>query len=385
MKFNKYKISHYFIFFFSGINYFIAILLNIFLRKKNNNILLFGQKLVGNLEAIFKDPRLSDNNIFFMTLNYKDYLMLKKQYGKRVLTPLNVSHLFKGLKSNIIVASHGIFLHKLIKILGIKTILCGHSINGAIPKNMNKTKNYFELFDEVWLHSPYDEKIVTNELLCKTFNLNVIGYPRNQILIENNKTREKLRVENNLSDKKVILYAPTSNRGNKDYIKSEFSPFNEYFYNFVTEELLNSNIILIIKTHYKDTIPKKIKVLLKNNKNVFLQDDMNVENDYDVMILSDILITDLSTVYVDYLLLEKPIFFINNPNPDPGMKRSSILTNVNLSKINNKEEFKNMINKIKENKLNVDNIQKLKHNIYESLDHLKTIEKINDIFLKDSN
>ena len=71
MKFNKYKISHYFVFIISGINYFIAILLKSFIRERNNNILLFGQKLVGNLEVIFKDSRFNKNNI----LNLKFKLM----------------------------------------------------------------------------------------------------------------------------------------------------------------------------------------------------------------------------------------------------------------------------------------------------------------------
>ena len=55
--------------------------------------------------------------------------------------------------------------------------------------------------------------------------------------------------------------------------------------------------------------------------------------------MSDILITDFSTIYVDYLLLDKPIYLNYNPDPDPQWKLSSILTNINFPKINDKKEY----------------------------------------------
>ena len=99
MKFNKYKISHYFIFIISGINYLIAIILRSLIRNKKNRILLYGHKLVGNLEVIFKDSRFSKHEIMFITLNFSDYLKLKKIYGKRILTPLNTVQLFKSFEA----------------------------------------------------------------------------------------------------------------------------------------------------------------------------------------------------------------------------------------------------------------------------------------------
>ncbi len=380
MKFNKYKISHYFVFIISGINYFIAILLKSFIRERNNNILLFGQKLVGNLEVIFKDSRFNKNNIFFITLNYRDYLNLKKIYGNRILTPLNILQLFKGLGSKMVVASHGIFLHKTIKKLGIKTIWCPPGIWGVVPKNKKKTIQDLETFDQVWLHSPYDKKIVQDELLCKTFNLNILGFPRNQVLIENTKNKDELKARNSLTGKKIILYAPTSNRGSKKYMDSEFSLYNVDFYKLMIEELSNTNINLIIKTHPKDSLSKEIKKLVKDNENLFFQDDMDVNYDYDQLIMSDILITDFSTIYVDYLLLDKPIYLINNPDPDPQRKLSSILTNINLPKINDKKDLINMIEKLKLDKLKSDNIENLKNVIYGKQNHLKTIDRINKIF-----
>ena len=161
---------------------------------------------------------------------------------------------------------------------------------------------------------------------------------------------------------------------------SEFSLYNVDFYKLMIEELSNTNVNLIIKTHPKDSISKEIKKLVKDNENLFFQDDMDVNYDYDQLIMSDILITDFSTIYVDYLLLDKPIYLINNPDPDPQRKLSSILTNINLPKINDKKDLINMIEKLKLDKLKSDNIENLKNVIYGNQNHLETINRINKIF-----
>tara|TARA_B100000242_G_C42990092_1_gene459612 strand:+ start:1 stop:1152 length:1152 start_codon:yes stop_codon:yes gene_type:complete len=379
MKFNKKKFSHYIIFIFTGINYCIGLVLSIFFRKENNNILLFGQKLIGNLEVIFKDKRLSNNNIYYITLNYGEYRNLKKIYGRKILTPFNIFNIVKGFNSKVIITSHGIFLHNFVNKIGIKTILCGHAINGAIPKNNKKIVKYFQLFHEVWLHSPYDKKILCEELFCNSNNLKVLGFVRNQVLIENIKEKNKLKYENSMSDKKIILYAPTSHRGNNDYIDSEFSPFNIKFYEFMNKLLTNTNIYLIIKPHYKDTLSSQIHEYIKLNDHMFLNEELNLQNDYDVMIMSDLLITDISTVYVDYLLIGNPIYLINNPDPDPDMKRSSILRNIDLPKIKNKKDIQDLITKLSDGEIVDDNIKILKDKIFENINHSMIIDKINKI------
>jgi CDP-glycerol glycerophosphotransferase (TagB/SpsB family) len=378
MKFNKYKISHYFIFSFAALNYYVAILLRQFMKSNSNSVLLYGHKLVGNLEIIFKDERFSQKNVLFITLNYKDYLRLKKIYGDRILTALNIIQLLKGLKSKTLIASHGIFLHNAIKKLGIKTIYCGHAIHGSLPKDKDKDKAnlFYETFHEVWLHSPYDKKILTQEYNYKGSNLDIIGFPRNQAMLENTVNINRLKNNNNLNGKKIILYAPTSNRNNINYIESEFSISNTDFIEFIRETLLESDIVLIIKTHINDETSKEIEEIVNNSNNILFQNDLKLDSDYDSLLISDVLITDFSTIYVDYLLLEKPIYIINNPDPDPQRQMSSILSYTELPILKNKQELVSMIEKLKYDQLNNSKINNLKNKIYQGQIHLETIDKI---------
>ena len=95
--------------------------------------------------------------------------------------------------------------------------------------------------------------------------------------------------------------------------------------------------------------------------------------------------TDMSTIYVDYLLLEKPIFILNNPDPDINKrKKSSILQDIKLPKIKNYSDLEEIIKKLDQSKFETENIKKLKNEIYDDFTHSKTIEKINEVFSVES-
>ena len=374
MKFNKYKISHYFIFSFAALNYYVAIWFRQFMKSNSDGVLLYGHKLVGNLEIIFKDERFSQKNVLFITLNFKDYLRLKKIYGDRILTALNIIQLLKGLKSKTLITSHGIFQHNAIKKLGIKTIYCGHAIHGAIPKDKDNLS--YETYHEVWLHSPYDKKILIQECDYKGSNLEVVGFPRNQAMIENTVNINRLKNNNNLAGRKIILYAPTGNRNNIDYIESEFSISNINFIKFIRDILSNSDVVLIIKTHVNDDISKEIEEIANDCNNIIFQNELKLDYDYDSLLISDVLITDFSTIYADYLLLDKPIYIISNPDPHPQRKMSSILSNIELPILQSKKDLVSMIEKLKYDQLENSKIKKLKNKIYQDQNHQETIYKI---------
>ena len=152
---------------------------------------------------------------------------------------------------------------------------------------------------------------------------------------------------------------------NKDSIKKFISS------DIKLDEVVNGGIEVFFTKHKKPLA--KINYVL-----IWL----NLQNDYDVMTISDLLITDISTVYVDYLLLDNPIYIINNPDPDPYMQRSSILRNIDLPTINDKKDIQNLIKKLSDGKIVNDNTKILKNKIFGDLNHSKIIEKIDKIFLE---
>ena len=181
-------------------------------------------------------------------------------------------------------------------------------------------------------HAQYNLVCVSGENLrsiyADAFDVNynkvkALGCPRtddyfNKRLI--NKTKRKIYFRHpSLIGKSVIVYAPTFRDVGCD--RSEFHP--ELDFDRLSKDLLPNQILLICPhpVMKNDILPKKYK-------NIRVMRDFST-NDY--MLISDMLITDYSSVIFEYALLRKPIaffcydlptydrgFYLNYPEDLPG-------------------------------------------------------------------
>lgn len=132
-----------------------------------------------------------------------------------------------------------------------------------------------------------------------------VGYPRNDILLTSNneETIIKLKTELGLPlDKKVILYAPTW-RDDEFYCQGSYK-FNPSLAFHMFMEKLKDEYVCIVKYHYliQDSIDW-------GDYKGFIYD---YDKSYDIAnlyLVSDMLITDYSSVMFDYSLLNRPMFF----------------------------------------------------------------------------
>ncbi len=132
-----------------------------------------------------------------------------------------------------------------------------------------------------------------------------IGYPRNDILFLKNSQEEILKLKRKLSlptDRRIMLYAPTW-RDNAYYDKQN--------YKFATEmnfeqmfQAFGKDSILLVKYHYM--VQEKIDW---SSYQGFIK-EMDAKVDIaELYLVSDLLITDYSSVMFDYSLLHRPMFF----------------------------------------------------------------------------
>lgn len=131
------------------------------------------------------------------------------------------------------------------------------------------------------------------------------GYPRNDILYSSNKESLIKKVKQELGineDKKVILYAPT-------WRDNEFKKVGQYKFKlqFDLEELrkeFGDSVVILLRMHY--LVSENFN--LKNYKG-FALDVSSYRDIRDLYLISDLLVTDYSSVFFDYINLKRPIVF----------------------------------------------------------------------------
>lgn len=134
--------------------------------------------------------------------------------------------------------------------------------------------------------------------------IEVTGFIKSDLLFgPASSNRENFCTEHNINpDNKILLYAPTYNK--------ELSSIPSIKENIV--KLVNKDTNLIIKLHHMT--PPEWKVMYKdiagNNDNILYLTD----NEYSSMMhAADVMISDVSSIFVEFMLLDKPVVLFNNP------------------------------------------------------------------------
>jgi len=299
----------------------LNILLGIFsylIPKNQHQILLgcnYGLLFQGNSKYFFlyliKNRDSSRfNKIFWITRNERIYQSLREKK-----LPVLYLYSFEGfiaiLRSYFLITTHTIrdtsFAPLLFGRFNKIQTYHGLPLKGEYPKNKEiwyRLIGYRLLMRE---KDSYKLKITASEVAGKLAqkyrkypNFKITGYPRNDIFFNASVLFEDFKNKLNFEQyDKVILYAPT--------FRDEPSmkvPFTREFLNKLNEYLSQRNYVLLLKNH----IEGDIDLGIKNFSNIF--DISNkVEDIQNLLINTDILMTDYSSIVLDFVLLEKPMIF----------------------------------------------------------------------------
>ena len=147
----------------------------------------------------------------------------------------------------------------------------------------------------------------------------ITGMPRNDLLLSSNgkiKLSEILNLD--LSGKRVIFYMPTFRKtfyGEENGVVNKFKILDVHGFSFelFNDFLEENNIILILKYHPAHVEQAKSYIKTRKINNLYIIEDDYLRNKeldlYEILNAADLLITDYSSVYFDYLLLDRPIIF----------------------------------------------------------------------------
>ena len=151
----------------------------------------------------------------------------------------------------------------------------------------------------------------TEDIFSKTIRSKkylVSGYPRNDYLLSERDYNIELLYPSSTSYNtilqmrnwglKIVLYAPTFRKNGNNAIS-----FNSLDLQQLSEYAVRENLVFVFKFHAQNlslTLEDKYENL------ICFESDADIQP---LMKIADILITDYSSVYFDYLLLERPILF----------------------------------------------------------------------------
>lgn len=253
---------------------------------------------------IFKNPDLIDKNSIPrnpIIVKYKTPLFYWYMSTARFIISDSrlPNYLAKNKKSIYIQTWHGTPLKKLA--------LDMTSLDMAGSNNITKYHENFISSSAKWDYLISQNNFSTNIFKrCFAFNKTVleIGYPRNDILINSNQD-DILNLKKRIGlplDKKIILYAPTW-RDNQYYKKGEYKFASTIDFDAL-KSALSDEYVMIVKYHY----------LVKDNVDWGKYKDFifqfgETEDIASLYLVSDILITDYSSVMFDYSVLNRPMIF----------------------------------------------------------------------------
>lgn len=280
--------------------------------KLENNKIIFiegtRENFTGNCEAIYKKIKDKSNYKFILIQLYQSKKVKFnniKQYN--FLNPISIYHI---ATSKYWISNEG-FFNFLPKRKEQLNIQLWHGAGAFKKVGYSQEKNIKGKYEY------YKEKNKTIDLLCissetvleiyqeifcisknKVKNL---GIPRADIFFKKEE-KEKIKEEFFkkylfLKNKKIILYAPTFRDHNKRELQIKLN------IELMKEELEKLNYILILKVH-----PNIKKNNLKVD-NKFSFNFSEYDNVSDLLIVSDILISDYSSIIFEFSIMKKPILF----------------------------------------------------------------------------
>ncbi len=317
-------------FFYIIIGWIIIVPLAKIIPKKKKSFSFIGRDKglfldnVKYLYLYFYSQDLNENknqfSFFFITEDSLTYNLLKKSNLSVYLYP-SFKAIWNSLRAEYLIVDNMMWISNLKYFLfyGAKRVQLWHGVafkriyldEPKFLKLSKRARLFFKLigYEQTFYLVISTSSFYTNKLFKKAFkckNIIETGYPRNDIL-KNSKKYGKLQFINTdietinyvkkMREKKykVIIYMPTFRDSQRNFL--------DYFnLKKLNDFAASKNFIFVLKLHPDTKIKEK-----KSFENILFYDSS--KDIYPMLPLSDLLITDYSSIYTDYLFLGKPIIF----------------------------------------------------------------------------
>jgi len=191
----------------------------------------------------------------------------------------------------------------------------GIPFKGFLEQNRKQISADFNKASTVVITSQFFKDVFSKEWNVKEGILKDLGQPRTDMLINRTLSKEKIKQKLGISQKKIVFYAPTHEQ-DEDADKPLFPWKSDNTFQSVLNSISDDTAI-IIRPHpyWKENISKFIKGKMESDNQIYYMPSDKVNETEELIYISDVLITDWSSIYFDFLLMDKPTIFLDLPNP----------------------------------------------------------------------
>lgn len=331
-----------------------------------------------NSYALFKyivENKIEKNEIVWLYDKKNIHEKILYEFGKKI----------KCYKKNSLIGIWSFFRSK--------KVFCTHGLFSCVETKNKKInlwhgmplKNIGFMDSEAKEIATCDYLISTSEMfknvMSKSFKLKenkvfLTGQPRNDLLFEETKFYKKMAIDKKKYNR-IIMYLPTYRKSIIGDLRID-GKYNEEKLGIIkiielyelNENLKKNNNFMIIKLHPMDILEQKI---FNSYSNILIikSEELEKINEqlYPLLGSVDLLMTDYSSVWIDYEILKKPIYFVIEDYKEYEINRGFTIKNLQnllpgdiiqnfkilLEKLDNipseiQKETNDVFNKYKDNK-----------------------------------
>lgn len=209
----------------------------------------------------------------------------------------------KTKKRKIINLWHGMPIKKIVYDYNKKDELKGNGLVFSI----------WETFAVGFKHEDVDVISSTSEFYkpimqsaFRNSNIKITGQPRNDLFFLDKK--EEIKSKLNFGPNYIITYMPT----HRAYGRGSINPYL-FLNNDEAKKYFIENKILVLLKFHKNMLSKH-KILENDYNSPIIDISKSNYDPQEILYISDILITDYSSCFIDYLLLNRPVLFYKYDN-----------------------------------------------------------------------
>lgn len=236
------------------------------------------------------------------------------------------------------------------------------SMSKSDTRSPDAIRRIWNQYDLIFSYSDTYSSLMNACFLQSQQKYKITGMPRNDFLFHSEgRANLETLLQRSLADRRIVYYMPTYRTLDKPGMQSKqingarsnsnlfhFEAFADQRFDQFLEE---HSILLVMKLHPFEEFYMRQQLDRYQYKNIALLSDSRLRSEkmdlYETLNAADALITDYSSVYFDYLLLDRPLIFVSSDEQEYAANRGFLLNPYDIwtpgPKVQNQEQLERQL------------------------------------------